>query len=366
VRRVAVAAALALPLLCLGGTEASAAAPPRLDFACSPAPADCSGWYRAPVRLSWDWDDLNADPTDGNCNSQLFSTDTRGTRVFCEVTNISTGEYYGRPVTVRVDQTAPSVSAAPARGPDYNGWFNQPLSVAFTGTDATSGVASCTSAGYGGPDAAGVVLGGSCTDVAGNVSQASFALNYDATPPATPDMRAVPNDHRVRLSWKWPVDAEIVELARLNRDGLPALLYRGANRLFTDSKLRNGRRHRYLLTAIDRAGNRSADQAGAVPTSLPLLNPARGARVSNPPTLIWEKSKRASYYNVQLYRGRKKVLTRWPRSERLQLTEVWRYGNGRRRLKLGRYTWFVFPGIGERSKQRFGRLLGESSFTVVR
>ena len=91
--------------------------PPRLDFACSPAPTDCSGWYRGAVRLSWDWDDLTAGPTEGDCSARTFTADTRGTRVFCEVTDDMSGEYTGRPVTIHIDRAPPAVAAAPAARP---------------------------------------------------------------------------------------------------------------------------------------------------------------------------------------------------------------------------------------------------------
>ena len=59
-------------------------------------------------------------------------------------------------------------------------------------------------------------------------------------------------------------------------------------------------------------------------------------------------------------------MTRWPRAEQLQLTETWRFDGERRRFKEGNYTWFVFPGFGDRSDRRFGELLGKSTFRVVR
>ena len=264
-----------------------------------------------------------------------------------------------------MDRTPPVVSAAPARPPDYNGWFNHPVSVAFTGADATSGVQSCTGTGYGGPDATGVVLSGTCSDVAGNVAAGSYGLNYDSTRPARPDVTATPNDNQVTLRWAPPADAETIEVARITGNGLPALLFRGAATSFTERGLKNGKRRRYLVTSIDRAGNRAVDRAHAVPTGSPLLSPAEGTRLQKPPLLDWEAVKRASYYNVQLYRGHEKVLTRWPRSSELQLPETWRFAGVRRRFGPGSYTWFVFPAFGERSDRRFGELLGKSTFRVV-
>jgi hypothetical protein len=238
--------------------------------------------------------------------------------------------------------------------------------VAFRGSDATSGVQSCTSAGYGGPDAAGVVLNGTCQDVGGNVGGASFPLNYDSTAPAAPDVTARPNNNRVTLRWAPPADAEVIEVARMTGTGLPALLFRGGGvTSFTDRPLKNGKRSRYVVTSIDRAGNRAFDRASAVPTKSHLLSPADGARLAQPPLLIWEGKRRATYYNVQLYRGRHKLLSRWPRAEQFQLPETWRFDGKRRRFREGKYTWFIFPGFGDRSDRRFGKLLGKSDFRIV-
>ena len=47
-----------------------------------------------------------------------------------------------------------------------------------------SGIASCTSATYGGPTNGGHGLTGSCTDQAGNTSgSVGYAFKYDGTPP---------------------------------------------------------------------------------------------------------------------------------------------------------------------------------------
>lgn len=354
-----------ITLACLVA-PASVAAQSPLTYACLTAPSNCAGWYTQPVELVWEWDNGLYRASGGTCSDQLFTRDTAGTNVFCEITHRTSGALHRVPVTIRVDGTPPSVSAAPARPPDYNGWYNHPLSVAFTGADATSGVQSCTSAGYGGPDAAGAVLSGSCRDVAGNVGSASFPLNYDSTSPAPPDVTARPDDNEVTLRWAPPADAETIEVARMTGTGLPALLYRGGGTSFTDGQLKNGKRHRYLVVSVDRAGNRAVDRASAVPTDSPLLSPANDARLREPPLLVWEAVRRASYYNVQLYRGDVKVLTRWPRGEELQLSESWRFDGDRRRLKPGPYTWFVFPGFGDRSKRHFGKLLGQSSFRVVK
>jgi hypothetical protein len=71
------------------------------------------------------------------------------------------------------------------RGADADGWYNRPVAVTFSGSDATSGLASCDRPTYGGPDATSLQVSGTCRDVAGNTSTAAtVTIKYDATPPA--------------------------------------------------------------------------------------------------------------------------------------------------------------------------------------
>jgi hypothetical protein len=90
-------------------------------------------------------------------------------------------------VTIKKDATPPTItSAAPSRGPDSRGWYNHPVGINFVGSDATSGLAGCSSASYGGPDTASASFSGTCIDNAGNVSAPASVgpIQYDATPPS--------------------------------------------------------------------------------------------------------------------------------------------------------------------------------------
>ena len=243
-----------------------------------------------------------------------------------------------------------SSRVAPNRAADYNGWFNHPVGLTFQAVDQTSGVASCSSTTYGGPDGLGAAIGGSCTDVAGNTASGSFPLNYDATPPERPSVEALPGNKRVAVAWPPSPGAE-AWVVRIRKRGAPKLIYRGPNASFTDRKLRNGRRYRYRVTLVDQAGNRSADGASAVPTASPLLRPADGAHLRRAPLLVWKRVKRASYYNAQLVRGGTKILSSWPRKPRLQLHRRWRFDHRVRRLVAGHYCWYVWPGLGARSER---------------
>jgi hypothetical protein len=96
-----------------------------------------------------------------------------------------------------------------------------------------------------------------------------------------------------------------------------------------------------------------------------LFSPAPGAHVSGPTMLAWRAVPRARFYNVQLHRNGRKVLTRWPAQPRFMLRGRWQHEGRTYRLRRGVYTWFVWPAFGVPANPRFGKLLGRSSFLVV-
>ena len=322
----------------------------------------CNRWYTSPwVSLSWQW--TAGGMVVSGCSTGSFTTETLQKRS-CTVQ--WAGATAAREVWIGIDRTPPQlVAIAPDRPADYNGWFNRPVGLTFQAVDPTSGVASCSSTTYSGPDGPGVAISGSCTDVAGNTGSGSFPLNYDATLPERPTVEATPGNKRVTVAWT-PAPSTEAELVRISGRGGPKLLYRGPGARFTDRKLRNGRRYRYLVTLIDQAGNRAGAKASAVPTASPLLRPAHGEHVRGAPLLVWRRVRRARYYNIQLVRAGTKVLSSWPRKPRLQLRRRWRFNERVRRVVPGRYCWYVWPGLGARSERRYGRQLGGSCFIVVR
>ncbi len=356
---LAVAATLAL-------AGVAQAATPTLTYSCTKAPVDCNGWFRTDVTLKWDWDNGLAQPTGGNCNDKTLTVDTKGTKVSCEVSERDPpNDSVIRNATIRIDRTKPSITGPGlGRPPDHGDWFNHPVAFQFTGQDATSGIDSCTGGTYGGSDGAGVSISGSCRDVAGNVRSGVFGLNYDVTPPPKPTVAVIPGDHRVAIRWLSALNE--TEIVRIGKASSQAVVYRGVTEKFTDRQLRNGRRYRYLVTLIDQAGNRSSTAMSAVPTDSPLLLPANGAHLRSAPMLAWKRVKHAHYYNAQLLRSNRKVMSRWPRTTHLQLHERWRFQGRLHRLVRGHYCWFVWPGFGPRSKRNYGHVLGKSCFTVTR
>ena len=84
--------------------------------------------------------------------------------------------------TIHVDKTAPVITGAlPARPPDHDGWWTDPVDFTFTASDLASGVAGCDTVTYAGPEGRGVRVAGGCRDVAGTSGEHHQLLNYDAT-----------------------------------------------------------------------------------------------------------------------------------------------------------------------------------------
>jgi hypothetical protein len=131
--------------------------------------------------------------------------------------------------------------------------------------------------------------------------------------------------------------------------------------------------HQFQVRAIDAAGNADATPSvhnwkimapAAKKAAAALQSPKAGARVKRPPLLVWRRVAGARYYNVQLFRGRRKVFTGWPTRTRLQLRAKWTNRGRTERLLPGRYRWFVWPGYT--NPRRYGALLGQSTFVVTR
>jgi hypothetical protein len=96
-----------------------------------------------------------------------------------------------------------------------------------------------------------------------------------------------------------------------------------------------------------------------------LLFPLFGEPVPGPPVLQWRRVRRATFYNVQLYRNGRKIMTAWPARPRLALRRSWRHNGRRFRLRPGVYTWYVWPAFGSKAVPRYGKVLGRSAFRVV-
>jgi hypothetical protein len=358
---------LALVLALALGAAVARATAPSITHTISGA-VGSNGWYVGPVTVHWS---VSADSSDSSgCGAAvLIPDDTTGTTRTCSATGTDGSTASSTTPVIRIDQTPPVLSAVvPARAPDHDGWYTSPVGLSWSGTDATSGIDTCTALTYSGPDAAPAPLSGTCRDRAGNTSAPlAFSLLFDATPPARPRVSALAGGASVALAWEPSADTSSVTVTRSSgaAGARAKTVYAGTATSFRDSGLRNGVRYAYTVTAVDAAGNAAVQSVAARPASF-LARPLLGAVLSpsKPPMLRWKAVRRARYYNVQIFRGKHQVLSAWPTRSALQLKSSWRYRNLRRHLAPGVYRWYVWPGYGPRRRHAYGKLLGRSEFTI--
>jgi hypothetical protein len=84
-----------------------------------------------------------------------------------------------------------------------------------------------------------------------------------------------------------------------------------------------------------------------------------------PPLLKWRAVRGARYYNVQLYRRGRKILSLWPRRTRVKLDRKWTFRGHQERLRRGVHVWIVWPAHGTLERPRYGRMLGLSKFRFM-
>lgn len=247
------------------------------------------------------WTFSGATTADPNCLPQTLTADTVGTAITCTVSDAASS--ISRTVTVHIDRTPPAaVTATPARPPDLGPYYTAPLPISWSATDATSGIAACTAVTYAGPDGPAVAPTGTCRDRAGNVSAPlAFTFSY-GLPPAPPT---------------------------------PPVIAATAS---------------------------PASTAGPTATST-TAKPKANAKAKRP-TLAWRAQPKAKYYNLQLFRNGRKVLSAWPTVAHYTLKPSWRYHGRTYQLAAGRYRWYVWPGYGPRAAHRYGRLLAKGAVGV--
>jgi len=323
--------------------------------------ADANGWYNHPVSVSFGV----SDATSGldSCTSGSYGgPDTSSASVSGSCSD-KAGNSASGSFSLQYDSTAPGVTLALARPPDANGWYNHPVAANATGSDSGSGIDSCNAGSYDGPATDTATLSGTCKDNAGNSASSSVTFKYDATPPSVSQVVAAPGNRTVALHWTISADSSVTLTRTADKKGAPtATVYHGTADAFTDTKLTNGLRYHYSLSAVDQAGNSA--KAGATAMPLALSQPGHGKTLHRPPKLSWAKVSGASYYNVQLFHAGKKILSVWPLSTSFKLPRTWRFSGKQYRLVPGSYRWYVWPGFGPRNASKYGKLLGGSAFVM--
>jgi hypothetical protein len=286
--------AIALPpTVALGAVDL---APPTIT-----GTAGDNGWLRSDAIVKWTY---SGETSTTGCDTQHLTADTPGATFTCMASDDSGS--VSRTVTVRIDQTPPvGVVATPARPPDVSPFYTAPLPISWSATDVTSGIATCTTLTYAGPDGPAVAPAGSCRDRAGNVSAPlPFIFNYNTTASA-------PSGPVATVSTTPTVPA-------------------------------------------------ATGAASRPPTT---TGPKAKAKAKYP-TLTWRTRSTAKYYNLQLFRNGRKILSAWPTVAHYTLKPSWRYRGHTYTLTAGHYRWYVWPGYGPRGAHRYGHVLAKGTVKI--
>ena len=338
--------------------------PPTVTGETADRAPDKNGWYTHPVTVAFQGTDAGSGLA--SCTSTAYAGPDAAAGAATgtcrdKAGNVSAAASFA----VKYDATPPTVTAAPARAPTKTGWYNHPVSVTFSGTDATSGIDACTGkVRYAGPDTATGVINGACTDQAGNQGSVGFPLKYDSTPPQISGVATSVADGDVTVKWQRSggTTSTVLRAPGRGREKV-SVVYRGPALSYRDTSVKQGVVYHYTVASTDAAGN---DARVKIATSLrqPTTTPAPGTVLRAGAALTWLASPGASYYNVQLFRNGHKVLTAWPVTARFRLPRAWMFSGHHEKLAPGTYKWYVWPGHGARAAARYGHLLGGSTFRV--
>ena len=362
------AAAVGMALFLMLAASASAS-PPSITYSIDGI-VGTNGWYRGSsdgndVILHWS---VSLTATSTNCLAAVaILGPTGGTTRTCWAQN-SDGRTTAVTRVIKIDATPPTVLTPHfSRPPDHHGWYNHPVKIRFKGADAVSGLTSCSLVTYRGPDSSTATATGGCTDRAGNMATRSVHLAYDATAPAPPHVTEESSAGSNVLSWSSTSPTDLVRIRR-NVRGRRArtTVFFGGGGSFADDGIRPGKEYLYTVRSVDEAGNRSGPVTIAAPPKILTLQKTPYVVHAAPsPILRWGRVRGADYYNVQLFRGSRRIYSVWPTMHQVGLLPEWRWSGRTYRLAAGRYRWYVWAGFGPRKLAQY-RLVGSSRFAILR
>jgi hypothetical protein len=155
--------------------------PPAAAPTQTPA-ANGAGWNNTDVTVAWNWTDAGSGIDPANCTTSSTSSGESSAIVLTASCADNAGNTGHASYNVKVDKTAPSITATAAPAANGNGWNNTDVTVTFTCADGLSGVASCPAPATVSAEGA-TTVSGTATDNAGNSASTSVVVKLDKTPP---------------------------------------------------------------------------------------------------------------------------------------------------------------------------------------
>jgi hypothetical protein len=159
---------------------------PTISAAATSAP-NAAGWYNSNVTVQFTCADnlsgVTSCPADETLSSEGSAVASTAQTIIDLAGNSSAASNV---VTVKIDKTAPTISAVATTQPNANGWYNSNVKVQFTCDDNLSGVTSCPADQVLSSEGNAVAsTAQTITDLAGNSSAASnvVTVQIDKTAP---------------------------------------------------------------------------------------------------------------------------------------------------------------------------------------
>ncbi len=158
---------------------------PSASAAITNSPQEGSnGWYTSDIAAATTGSDSISAPVTCTKASVSQTDETTGVNLAGVCTNDAGLSTAAAALNVKLDKTPPAVTVTPSGQQGDNGWYTGNVTIATGGTDAISGVASCTENQSQTADTAGADFYGSCTNGAGLTStNAQVTVKRDATAP---------------------------------------------------------------------------------------------------------------------------------------------------------------------------------------
>lgn len=251
--------------------------PPTITPAASPAP-NAAGWNSTPVTITF----VCSDATSGvaSCpQAQTVSSDGANQVISGTVTDVA-GNTANTSVTIKLDQTPPTITAAVSPSPNAAGWNNTNPTITFTCSDSLSGIANCPSPRTVSIEGANQLIAGTAVDIAGNTANTSVTINLDETPPtvtiASPPSGSTISLSTISIGLSGSEGDNLSGVSTVTCNGSPAAVT-GSN--FTCTVMLTQGANSISVQATDVAGNTSIS-----PLALAFL-PAPQLTITAPPNL---------------------------------------------------------------------------------
>jgi hypothetical protein len=159
--------------------------PPTISASRTPA-ANANGWNNSAVTVSFGCADSGSGLATACPAAQVLSSEGANQSASGTVTDAAGNSASVTVSNINIDLTAPTIAGSASPAPNAAGWNNSNVTVAFSCSDALSGVASCAGPTTLSTEGSNQSVTGSAADKAGNSNSATVSgIKIDKTAPVT-------------------------------------------------------------------------------------------------------------------------------------------------------------------------------------